>query len=226
MSVPCWPILAFAMVTRTNGVTWRTPGTRFQAVFPGRPPGSRPLLSRRTLLEKGLRPGIGLRLLRAQREAAITEHRQILAHRELALCARATPPRTVPRSAAEGPAAASVRPRPCARIGAGLNPACKIGYLVRAEPARPGRSLAVRKTCQALGIAAMDPVTQRLPVHPAGLRRRRSLDAVHNQSQRQHPPRCLRVPAPRRCAAQIHSRQIRPRDRHCHHRRASLPQRQ
>jgi hypothetical protein len=69
----------------------------------------------------------------------------------------------------------------------------------------------------------MHPVPERLPVHAAGLRRGLPVDALQHQSQRQHPPRRLRVPAPRRRRPQLRRRQIRPCDRDRHHLLHLLP---
>ena len=45
-------------------------------------------------------------------------------------------------------------------------------------------------------VEAMDPVTQRLAVHPADLRRRAPVHAVPDRSQRQKPPALVDVLRP------------------------------
>ena len=151
-------LLAYSGVRRENrppdGFLVRlTPGTRFQEVCSWQPRGSRPLPSRGTLFEKGLGFRVGLRVLRAHRETTIAEHRQILAHRALVLLhaklLRDPPLKVLP------PPAHDPVPR---RIGTRLHPARKIGNLVRVEPSRPGGNLPVRKTRQAAGVVAMDPL--------------------------------------------------------------------
>ena len=127
--------------------------------------------------------------------------------------ARGPPPRTAPRSGRAGPAAASAPPRP--PPGPARPPPT-----TRARPApqassRRGGAAArpVREPGQPIGVVAVHPVPERLPVHPAGLRRSLPVDAFQHQRQRQHPPRRLRVPAPPRRRPQLRCRQLLPRDR-------------
>src|SRR5580693_2025381 len=51
----------------------------------------------------------------------------------------------------------------------------------------------VDEALQTRPVEAMDPVTQRLAVHPADLRRRAPVHAVQDRSQRQKPPALVSV---------------------------------
>ena len=152
--------------------------------------------------------GIGLRMARAHREPAVAERRQILADRPLV---QLDPERAAIRRS-------QVLPPPAhhpvhRRVGAGLQPGHEFGHLLGIEPPRPRRRPPVREPGEPLRVVAVHPVPQRLPVHPAGLRRGLPVDALQHQRQRQHPPRRLRIPAPRRRRPQLRRRQLRPRDR-------------
>jgi hypothetical protein len=61
-----------------------------------------------------------------------------------------------------------------------------------------------------------DPVTQRLPVHPAGLGSALPVDPLKDQRDRQHPPRRPRILRPSRRQPHLRRRQILPRDLDSH----------
>lgn len=79
-------------------------------------------------------------------------------------------------------------------IRAFLEESGEFGFLLRGQPARPARRLAVFKPRQAFRIIAMHPVAQRLAVHPAGFGRSPAVFAIKHQGDRQPPLR--RAPSP------------------------------
>ena len=103
------------------------------------------------------------------------------------------------------------------RVGTGLDPGRKRGQLFGCKPPGPMRHRPVHQPAEALGIVAMYPVPERLAVHPAGLRRRRAVNPLHHQRNRQHPPCRTRVLRLARSRAKLRRRQFPPRDRNpCH----------
>jgi hypothetical protein len=89
--------------------------------------------------------------------------------------------------------------------------------LLFGQQPRLGANLAasVRQARQTLGVVAVHPVPQGLPVHAAGACRIRARRALQNQGQRQHP--AYRIPRPRRFPAQIRRVVLFARDQHRHH---------
>ena len=93
----------------------------------------------------------------------------------------------------------------------------KRGHLLGSQPPGAVRHRPVLQPVQPLGIGAMHPVPQRLAVHPADHRRRRTVNAPQHQRDCQHPPRCPRILRLARRRAQLRSRQVQPRDHNpCH----------
>src|SRR5450830_1724119 len=72
---------------------------------------------------------------------------------------------------------------------------------------------------QALGVVAMHPIPQGLPIHAAGFGRRLAIRPVEHQRKRQYPPRCCPVLLPARSRPESRCRHIKPSDRNrCTHR--------
>ena len=103
------------------------------------------------------------------------------------------------------------------RVRALLDQFGKRRQIARAQPARRTRIVAVRQAQKPLGIVAMHPIAQRLPIHPAGLGRRLAINPLQDQRQRQHPARRTRVGRLPRRQTQFRRRQICPRDRDRRH---------
>jgi hypothetical protein len=80
---------------------------------------------------------------------------------------------------------------------------------------RPGRGRSARPAnpCR---IVAMNPVAQRLSVHPATLRRLRPAAPLQHERQRQHPVRRLGFSRARRLPPKLHRRKLAARDLHSH----------
>ncbi|CAA9299606.1 MAG: hypothetical protein AVDCRST_MAG40-262 [uncultured Gemmatimonadaceae bacterium] len=97
-----------------------------------------------------------------------------------------------------------------------LDPAVHRGLLLGREPRRGAGGAAVRQPGDPLGVVAVHPVAERLPVHAARLGRVLARTPVQHQRDRQHPPRRVRVPAAGRLAPQVSGRQPFSRDRHRH----------
>ena len=67
------------------------------------------------------------------------------------------------------------------RIGTGLDPCSKLGQLRGHQPPGAVRNRSVHQPGETLGVVAMHPVPERLTVHPAGLGRRCTVDALQHQ---------------------------------------------
>jgi len=94
------------------------------------------------------------------------------------------------------------------RIGAGLDQGLQRRGLFGRQFRLGTRRLEIVQTAEPFGVVAMHPVPQRLPIHPAGLGRRRAIRPVQHQRDRQHPTRRRTVLLPRRRRAKLQGRQI------------------
>jgi hypothetical protein len=74
----------------------------------------------------------------------------------------------------------------------------------------------VTQAGETLGVVAMHPIPQGLPVHAGVPRRRRARGPFQHQRQGEHPPRRPRVPAARRLPPQGARAQLPSGDRHRH----------
>ena len=117
-------------------------------------------------------------------------------------------PREVGEAPAHHPVHRDVRP--------GLDDLHQRRDLPRREPRRPPRPRPVHQPGDPLGVVAMHPVPQRLPVHPAAPRCRRPVRSLHHQRDRQHPPRLSRARRPTRQTPQLRGRRLLPIDLDCH----------
>ena len=68
------------------------------------------------------------------------------------------------------------------------------------------------KPANTLGIIVVNPIPERLPIHPAGLCCRASIRAFEHQRNRQHPPHDQRGLLLFRQLAKLPNRQIKPRN--------------
>ena len=102
------------------------------------------------------------------------------------------------------------------RIGAGLDKPGDLRLLLRAEPRLAAFRLAVGQTCDPLGVVAVHPVPQGLPVHATSLGRVCSVRPFQHQRNRQNPPRCSRILQPRALAAKLGRHHVQTRDRDTH----------
>ena len=85
-------------------------------------------------------------------------------------------------------------------IRAGLDDLRELSQLLRRKTRLGTLRPVVDEALQTRPVEAMDPVTQRLAIHPADLRRRAPIHAVPDRSQRQKPPALvcvLRTPGER-----------------------------
>jgi hypothetical protein len=85
--------------------------------------------------------------------------------------------------------------------------------LLRGQLGGAARRLAVAQSCQPLGVVAVHPIAQGLPIHTAGTGSRGAISALQHQGERQHAT--SRRDARRLgggCAQRL-SAQISPRDR-------------
>lgn len=157
-------------------------------------------------------------MARAHREPAVAEPGQHLADRAF-VQGDAEPPREFVAQIHPPPAHHAVT----IRIGPGLDPGGEFrGLLGRQLRLRTGR-LPIVQSAQAFGVVAVNPISQRLTVHPARLRRRLALRPLQHQRDRQHPTRRRTVPFPAGRPAQLARRQILPRNHyHRTHRCASF----
>lgn len=80
--------------------------------------------------------------------------------------------------------------------------------LFRAQGLRPTRRLAGAQAGNTIRVIPDNPIPQRLAVHPRRCRRFAARLAFQNQSQRQQPPRDVRIIRPRRSKAKRRSIKI------------------
>jgi hypothetical protein len=78
-------------------------------------------------------------------------------------------------------------------IRPGLDDLCELSQLLRRKTGLGTLRPVVDQALQTRPVEAMDPVAQRLAVHSADLRRRASVHAVPDRSQRQKPPALVDV---------------------------------
>jgi len=120
------------------------------------------------------------------------------------------------------------RPEEGRRVLIGTGSLRGIGFQGKTVPT--SQTIAISPTDEDDGNSVVNSraVPQRLTVHAAGLCRGIPAHALQHQSQCQHPPRCLCVPAPRRSRRPyLLGRHVRPRDRdRSRHPRLRLPQAQ
>src|SRR4029450_300283 len=104
------------------------------------------------------------------------------------------------------------------RVRPRLDEAIELGKLVLCQKRRAPRARAINQSFHPLGIVAINPVPQGLPVHGRHPRRLLPRGALQKRSQRQKAARLLHIANLPRLDAQIVSRAIPPRDLHNHHR--------
>jgi len=68
----------------------------------------------------------------------------------------------------------------------------------------------VLQPVRAFGVEPVNPVAQRLPIHPADPRRRFPAHPVQHRGQRQKPPALLRMLRTRRKTPKLGRRKLRP----------------
>ena len=90
----------------------------------------------------------------------------------------------------------------------GLDEFCDLGPLLGREARLGSLRPAVQETVGAVRVETMNPVPQRLPVHPADPGRLRPVHAVDNRGQRQQSAALVRVPRRRRQPPQLRCRKI------------------
>jgi hypothetical protein len=110
------------------------------------------------------------------------------------------------------PAHDAVRPR----VRAGFHDPRQLGQLLLGEAWHGPRMRPVAQPGETLGVVAVDPVPQRLPVHPGMPRRRLARGAFQDKRQGEHAARRLGVAAARRLPPQIARVQLQTRQLHRH----------
>ena len=170
-----------------------------------------PRPARQSLFERLLGRGIAQRVLRAHRQASEAEPAQHLADRAL----------VQPDPEAGLDQGLEVDPPPAhhavpVRVRPPLHDRRQLGPLLRGEARLAPRAPPVVQAGEALGVEAVHPVAQGLPVHAGVPRRFLPRGPLQHHGQGEHPPRRLRIPAPRRLPAQPVGAQLLPRDRDRH----------
>src|ERR1035441_10503298 len=189
-------------------------GTRFQRAYlwHGRGAARRP--SRRSFFKCLLGFFIRLRMARAHREPAVVELRQNLADRAFVQRDAEAPLQLVAQIHAP-PAHHPVT----SRVGARLDQPGQLRLLFGREFRLGTRWRQIVQPGQALGVVAMHPIPQGLPIHAAGFGRRLAIRPVEHQRKCQYPPRCCPVLLPARSRPESRCRHIKPSDRNrCTHR--------
>ena len=186
-------------------------GTRPRPACRGRARAALPPPARRSLLERLLRRLVRLRVPRPDRHAAEAEPAQHLADRALVQPDReAGLDQRLEVDPAPAHHAVPVRVRPPLHGGR------QLGLLLGREPRPAPRPGPVAQAGEALGVVAVHPVAQGLPVHAGRPRRFLARGPLQHQRQGEHPPRRPRVPAPRRLAPQVAGARLVPGDRDRH----------
>ena len=166
-----------------------------------------------SFFERLLRLRVPLGVMRAHRQAPEAQGGELLAHGPLV--------HLHPEALADHPL--EVHPPPTHHaVGGQVRPCLddpgQLRLLLGAQPRRwTARPAPIRQPAEPLVVVAVDPVPQRLTVHPARLGRRPAISPLQRHRQRQHPPCRPRVPAPRRRLAKTRSVYLVPRDRNRHH---------
>jgi len=88
--------------------------------------------------------------------------------------------------------------------------------LCRPQQRRSARADTAVQPFQTFGVVTVNPVSQRLPIHPAGLGRRLAVRTLQDQCKGQHPPRRIRIPARPNRLAKTRRIRIQPCDRYRH----------
>src|SRR5215213_6058787 len=207
---PFWPIRAIARPPARGA----GPGGPRTTARPARPRGAGPPppgSGRGAFFEPLLRPRVGLgvdrpRLLPGEVEALDQPQHPGLAvaHPEAALDQGAQ----VAGAPGDAAVALELRAPEDQRLER------RLPALVQA--ARPSRARPVAQAVDALGVVAVDPVPQRLPVHARGPRRRAPAHAVQGVGQGEQAAADPSVPLPPRLGPQLRGRTL-LRDRHSHH---------
>src|SRR5690242_8272772 len=186
-------------------------GTRPRPACPGRAREAPRGPDRRSLLERLLRRLVRLRVLGADREAREAEPAQDLADRALV---QASPEAGLDQGLEVDP------PPPHHAVAVGVRPPLDGGrqlrFLLGREPRPAPRPGPVAQARETLGVVAVHPVAQGLPVHAGVPRRLLPRAPLQHQRQGEHPPRGRRLPAPPRLPPQLAGAQLAPRDRDRH----------
>jgi hypothetical protein len=96
------------------------------------------------------------------------------------------------------------------RIGSRKHKVEQLGLLQCRQQRRPARVAKRLQTPNAARVVALDPVTQRLPIHTVHLSRFRARASIQNHRQRQYPPNLGAVWTSVAQGAKLRARVIRP----------------
>jgi hypothetical protein len=96
------------------------------------------------------------------------------------------------------------------RIGSRNHNVEQLSLLQWRQQRRPARVATRLQTPNAASVVAMNPVTQRLPIHPVQLGRLSARAPIQNHRQRQNAPNLSAVRATVAQRAQLRARMIRP----------------
>jgi hypothetical protein len=151
------------------------PGTRFRPACHRRARRAPPSLRLRSFFESLLGCWIRLRVLRANGETAELQPPQ-----QLAYAAFVQADAKLGRDAITQIGAAEPDDAVAGQIGALLDPGCQLALLDPAQARGPAASRPVGKPIQTCLIIAVNPVSQRLTIHPAKPRRRLAAEAVEH----------------------------------------------
>jgi hypothetical protein len=102
------------------------------------------------------------------------------------------------------------------RVGPALHGRRQLGLLPGREARLAPRPGAIAQAREALGVVAVHPVAQGLPVHAGVPRRFLPRAPLQHQGQGERPSRGRRIPAPLRLAPQPVGARLLPRDRDRH----------
>jgi len=102
------------------------------------------------------------------------------------------------------------------RIGAGLDKPGDLRLLLRSQPRLAALRLAIEQAANTLGVVAVHPVPQGLPIHAASRGCVCSVSPFQHQRNRQNPPRCPRILQARGLAAKLGRHHVQTRDRDTH----------
>src|SRR4051794_25106910 len=101
------------------------------------------------------------------------------------------------------------------RIGTRQNQIAQLRHLLLRQKRRTTRALAGLQTTNPLDVVTVNPVAQRLPVHPVQFRRRLARPSFHHQRQGQQTADLRAVARFGRSRPQRRRIMLRPRDCHC-----------
>ena len=102
-------------------------------------------------------------------------------------------------------------------IRPGLDPCCDCLLLLGRKQGWAARAHVIQQPLQTLGVEAMHPVAQRLPIHATEFGSGRARIAIQHHGYRQGSPGYARILRTNRRRPKLRCGKIRPRHCNCHH---------